>query len=478
MTSYATPEGTLRFHERFATLSSSRKLGGTGLRTSWCGFGTYRTRIGVADHETALEHAIEKGVNLIDTSTNYGGGASEEMIGKVLARMLANKTVARDEVIVVTKVGYIQGDLLDEMKALPREQTRSFEITEYHPTCWHSIAPDFIADQISRSLKRLKLERLDFVLLHNPEYFLKATPNHDEYYQRIEKAFRHLETEVAQGRISAYGISSNTFPEPKEADDFTSLETVYAIAEKIAGPKHHFQVIQFPFNLFEAGAACEENNAFKTVTEFALSKKLATLINRPLNAFYQHEIIRLADFEKSKADADHEIGRWIAEAMALEAAAPLAADGTKIKHLNWGHSLKKNMNQIQDFLGWREMLEHQIDPLLEYALDQVTDAEWKDAYRVATQTLFKAISSKLENQMHEDSERLKNILDGQCRSLSDLKTLSQRALSIEASVPGIDCVLVGMRKTTYVDDVLGSNPALNPDEAFAALDAVPEYLGA
>lgn len=478
MTSFATPEGTHRFHERIGTLKTSRALGKTKLRASWCGFGTYRTRVGIEAHENALFHAIERGVNLIDTSTNYGGGASEVLVGSVLSRLFNDQKLSRDEIIVVTKAGYIQGDLLDETRALSPEQLEQLEVTQYRPDCWHSISPAFLEDQISRSLHRLKLDRIDFLLLHNPEYFLKATPNHDEYYSRIEKAFRHLETEVARGRISAYGISSNTFPEAKESEDFTSLETLYEISEKIAPGSHHFQLIQFPFNLFEPGAALEENNSFKTVTEFALSKGLATLVNRPLNAFYQHEIIRLADFEKARIDADHEVARWIAEVMTLESHLPAESSGVRPKNLNWGHSLKKNMHQIQDYLAWKEMLEHQIEPLLEYSLEQIHDTEWKNAYRVATRTLFDAVSAQLKNQMHADSERLKRALDAETPRLSELKTLSQRALSIEASVPGVDCVLVGMRNTEYVDDVLGSNPALTPDEAFAALDAIPKYLGA
>src|SRR3990167_1549006 len=97
-----------------------RPLGSTGLECHPLGFGCYRVMEGNATHEAALRMYLERGGNLIDTSTNYGDGRSEQLVGKVL------QDVPRDQAILVTKGGYIQGQNL----ALAME--RKFpEVVEY-----------------------------------------------------------------------------------------------------------------------------------------------------------------------------------------------------------------------------------------------------------------------------------------------------------------------------------------------------------
>jgi aryl-alcohol dehydrogenase-like predicted oxidoreductase len=211
----------------------------TQLTVSQAEFGCYRVSVGVAHHEKALRLALHGGVNLIDTSTNYADGGSESLVGQVLENMVDTGGLKRDEVVVVSKVGYLQGHNL----ALSRErkqQGRPFpELVEYAEGLEHCIHPEFLRDQLPRSLERLKLETLDFYLLHNPEYYLEWAHKHghpmdsarSEYCRRLKNAFAYLEEEVAQGRIRYYGISSNTFAAAADQPDFTCLEIIWQIAE-------------------------------------------------------------------------------------------------------------------------------------------------------------------------------------------------------------------------------------------------------
>ena len=48
------------------------------------GFGGYRISISSNEHYDALKKALESGVTLIDTSSNYTDGDSERLIGKLL----------------------------------------------------------------------------------------------------------------------------------------------------------------------------------------------------------------------------------------------------------------------------------------------------------------------------------------------------------------------------------------------------------
>jgi aryl-alcohol dehydrogenase-like predicted oxidoreductase len=292
----ASRKATRSYFEKNTLGSTPVRLGKTQWSVSPVGFGGYRISDESPAHREALTEALLSGCNLLDTSTNYGNGASERLIGEVLSALIAEKKLDRGEIVVVSKAGYVQGDNLKLARERAARGIPFPEMVEYSNDCWHCISPEFLKDQITRSLSRLKLETLDVLLLHNPEYFLKASDSphsHELYYQRIEKAFAYLETEVKAGRIQYYGISSNTFPEAKSSPDYTSLEVVTELAEKL-GSDHHFAVVQFPFNLYEPGAALEENNQGKTVAEYARGKDLGTLVNRPLNAFFGESMIRLA----------------------------------------------------------------------------------------------------------------------------------------------------------------------------------------
>jgi aryl-alcohol dehydrogenase-like predicted oxidoreductase len=300
----ASAEGTRRSAQRAidegTSASAYRALGRTGLVTSSLGFGGYRIDDRTPEHAAALEQALLGGVNLIDTSTNYTDGSSETCIGNVLARH------RREEVIVVSKVGYVQGQALAMARACEHRGAAFPEMVKYTDGCWHCIHPEFLADQLERSLGRLRVETVDVYLLHNPEYFFTDAAKRprsgslealrDEFYDRIRRAFSHLEGEVRRGRIGFYGVSSNTFVVPASDPEATSLERMWTIAGEVAR-EHHFAVAQLPANLFESGAMRMRNNlaGTRTVLEFAQEHDLAVLVNRPLNAFYREQLIRLAD---------------------------------------------------------------------------------------------------------------------------------------------------------------------------------------
>jgi hypothetical protein len=159
-------------------MNAFRPLGSTGLHCHWLGFGCYRIAKGNAGHDAALRSYLEQGGNLIDTSANYGDGASEELVGEIL------RDRPREKVILVTKGGYIQGQNMTLA-----QQRRFPEVVEYGPGIWHSIHPEFLETQIELSCARLQQDFVDVYLLHNPEYFLEdiahrravTAADHDEF---------------------------------------------------------------------------------------------------------------------------------------------------------------------------------------------------------------------------------------------------------------------------------------------------------
>jgi predicted aldo/keto reductase-like oxidoreductase len=68
-------------------------LGRTGLEVPDIGFGSSRLR----DDETLVRHALDRGIDYFDTAADYTGGASEETLGRALAGV-------REQVTLATKV--------------------------------------------------------------------------------------------------------------------------------------------------------------------------------------------------------------------------------------------------------------------------------------------------------------------------------------------------------------------------------------
>lgn len=304
-------------HPSSSTSLPLRQLGSTPYQITPVAFGSYRVDFST-QHREALQLALQKGVNIIDTSANYTDGHSEAAIGQVLQE----NNIDRKSVVIVSKAGYIQGS--NYQRSLQRKAQRKpyTDLVEIDEGLEHCIHPDFLAEQLTLSLQRLQTSYIDVYLLHNPEYFLQQQQtdrkpleqSRQEYYRRIKLAFEHLESEVAKGKIKYYGISSNTFPSDSFEYDATSLSTCWSIAEHISR-QHHFRVIQFPFNMLEIGAVTNKNQhsvtmgddgkitsnveAQSTLIEFATAKQLGVLTNRPLNAFYNNSLVRFSDVHPS-----------------------------------------------------------------------------------------------------------------------------------------------------------------------------------
>lgn len=493
----ATFEGTSRIRERNATFSQTYKtLGKTGLICSAVGFGSYRVDVRVAEHHAALSKAIRMGINVIDSSANYSDGYSEKLIGEVLESMITKNEITRDEIILVSKGGYIQGEnykriseqvarLRDE---IPQGGTEFAEIVKYSNGLWHSIHPDFLHDQITRSLERLNVDTIDVYLLHNPEYFLQWAVKdnmpedeaRDMYDDRIRRAFAQLEKEVAKGRIKYYGISSNTFVKAEGSVDRTSLETVM----KHAGP--HFAVIQLPMNLFEQGGVNELNHekASLSIIDFAKRNNIGVLINRPLNAIHNQQLIRLANYPEREFPPEDDINvivhdinlqetefkkEILAEAelnpQAKEAVTKLMMFGEWLDNFRW--------RDLAGYDEWRDLLFTVLKPRIQYVFDLLRPLAKEDKvifkfleeYAEAMDEVIEHITNFYTTKAAQTSNAIHDTVDEVLPSEYHELSLSQKAVLALRSVEGVSSVLVGMRSEEYVDDVVFGLHAKALDDA-------------
>src|SRR5687767_11340306 len=183
------------------------------LRVSTLGLGTYLGECDEADdgrYEAAARAALERGINLLDSAINYRCQRSERVIGRAVRAAIGAGLVARDEVIVCTKGGYIP---LDTNAPASREEYHAFLEREYFSTGVlspddvvadaHSMAPGFLADQLRRSRENLGVETIDAYYVHNPEQQLDVIKP-SELLDRLREAFAMLEARCDAGDIARY----------------------------------------------------------------------------------------------------------------------------------------------------------------------------------------------------------------------------------------------------------------------------------
>lgn len=409
------------------------------IKMSKVGFGTYRVSHRSKNHKEALINALELGVDLIETSPNYTGGDSEKLIGEVL------KEHPRLTPFIISKVGYLEETDKTSAKKF------SEDLVQLGEKAFHSIHPDFIEDQLLKTLKTLGVEKLDGYLLHNPEvYFTTSDATQIEYLKRIALAFEKLESLVERGFISHYGVSSNNLILDRSNPEVTDLDTLTTLALKISD-NHHFKFIQFPLNLIETGAL-ERYYEGANLIERAREYGLTTMTNRPLNAFTEHGLLRLASLEVDESYGD--------ELRANE------VFNDKIKDL---------------VVKWIEVREDEEDKLFDLPIMKQISSIWhKQASRDAVDQIFQGYFFPLvakvygrnlepiESQpfyelydyaiecarfnMNERSKKFEDQAIGKGLLFESDKTLSQKVVEKYQQF-GADYILVGMRDKSYVEDL-------------------------
>jgi D-threo-aldose 1-dehydrogenase len=173
----------------------SRPLGRSGVAVSEISFGgaaigNLFTAVTDDDARAAVDAAWDGGIRFFDTAPHYGLGLSERRLGAALGGR------PRDEYVISTKVGRLlepspagAGGRDAEGFDVPADLVRRF---------------DYSADGVRRSLEaslgRLGLDRVDLVLIHDPDA-------HEE--QALREAYPALARLRAEGVVGAIGVGMN-----------------------------------------------------------------------------------------------------------------------------------------------------------------------------------------------------------------------------------------------------------------------------
>lgn len=147
-----------------------RYLGRSGLQVSAIGLGTnnFGGRLDAAASAVVINHALDMGINMIDTSNSYGGTYSEEYIGRALKGK-------RHQAVIATKVS-------SRMADGPNNAGNSRK---------------HIMTEVENSLRRLNTDYIDLYQIHWQDANVP-----------IEETLRALDDLVRQGKARYIGCSN------------------------------------------------------------------------------------------------------------------------------------------------------------------------------------------------------------------------------------------------------------------------------
>jgi aryl-alcohol dehydrogenase-like predicted oxidoreductase len=170
---------------RKSSFSKGRaRLGSQGPEITRVGFGAWAVGGSWAfgwgaqddsDSIAAIRHAVESGVNWVDTAAVYGFGHSEEVVGRALSPYKVG-----EEVLVFTKCGRVKG---------PDGKPVS------------NLTPESIRKECEASLSRLGVERIDLFQFHWPD-LQTGTP--------VEESWATMVELQEEGKIAYAGVSNFT----------------------------------------------------------------------------------------------------------------------------------------------------------------------------------------------------------------------------------------------------------------------------
>lgn len=396
-------------------------------------FGTYRISDYNPQHIQALKEAIDGGIDMIDTSPNYTDGSAERAVGEVLKQFDAD---ILDEIEIIGKFGYIQGENLQKYKGKSLD-----EVVKYSQDCYHCISKEFMQEQLALSLSIIGIERFDCYMIQNPEYYLLDALKKgvafderlDEINRRIFDAFVALEEQVSNQTILSYGISSNNFSLPSSSEEFLPYEDLIDLATRAAkyvgNKKHSFSTIELPINLLETeGLKC---------AKWAKKNGLRVFANRPLNTTKDGMMFRLADYNES-----HDYYNYLNELMQ-------ECDNEELESL---YNLLDELDASKTKFGWIGDYDNfffsQIIPHIRGVIDKF-DEQNKEAMVNFIDMFFQEYRKMVS---YECSKTTRKQLANFLNDCTD--TLQKCAIDFLQKQKVVDYILVGMRKPSYVHEIL------------------------
>jgi len=234
----------------------------TDIRASRLGFGTSRLHreFSRGRRLQILEAAWDCGITHFDTSPYYGYGLAEADLGVFRRGRGSQMTIATKFGLYAPKLTAPAPGALWAAKVIGTV----LPVVSRPFVDWTVVRAEA---SLSRSLKRLGADRIDILFLHEPEISTICA----------EEIERWLETELAKGRIRAWGVAG----EPSAVAPWVlarhRLAQVVQTRDSIQGEEANFLVaagrqLQFTYGYFAATSSATHGAAAESVVQAALGR--------------------------------------------------------------------------------------------------------------------------------------------------------------------------------------------------------------
>lgn len=155
-----------------------------------------------------LRHAVDLGVNFIDTADSYGPGNNERIIRRALHPYPAG-------LVISTKGGLLRSG--------PNDWTRSGGVPYIVPLG----RPEYLRQQVELSLRNLGLETIELYQLHSIDPAVPLADQLGELVRLQEQGkIRHI------GISGQPGVTVNELSQAREIADIVAVENLYNIADR------------------------------------------------------------------------------------------------------------------------------------------------------------------------------------------------------------------------------------------------------
>jgi D-threo-aldose 1-dehydrogenase len=183
---------------RAASTSAQRVFGSLGrLGLGAAPIGNLYSEVREADARETLLEAIRIGIRYIDTAPYYGHGLSEERVGRAL------REVPRSEIVISTKVGR----LIEQDSSRREHLNDGFAI--HGSRARFDYSRDGVRRSLDASLRRLAVDRIDVLLLHDVGHETHGERHPQILRQALNEALPAMAELREAGIVGAIGIGVN-----------------------------------------------------------------------------------------------------------------------------------------------------------------------------------------------------------------------------------------------------------------------------
>ncbi|MFQ5716848.1 MAG: hypothetical protein ACE5GQ_07060, partial [Nitrospinales bacterium] len=249
------------------------------------------------EHAAGLDALLKSPINVIETSQDETNGQDELMLGDALNALLDKGAADPEGLFFIVKSGLIRemnGRLADEMEKRKTPFPEVVRLSSNDRFCLH---PDFLEDQLNRSLHRLGVGAVDLFLMRIPPS-LPELIGREECCRIIRQASLCLQNECDRGRLRGFGLSAQGLAHSPASSQYLSLAEIVSQNRDLEG----FQAVEFKANFIE-NMAFQPGESGINLVEQAKSLGLLTIVGGPLRAEFEGRELLLADYpELSSGD--------------------------------------------------------------------------------------------------------------------------------------------------------------------------------